>query len=185
MRKVLRLQAALSHPSARLGFCASPGGLQAAWVSQPELESLPVKVSGPHLQFSQGVMWRFLPEKRSWCVRKWAGRVAASIRRPTEQKRPTSVDREVSDLHEDHLEAQFSPVSFVPTTPVAVVQGGWGSVTSTSVAVPPQNRFAPLRALRASGRLVLTGGGGSSQFVSWSLPTQRSPETQCQILLES
>ena len=37
-----------------------------------------------------------------------------------EQLRPTSVDSELSSFCDDHPEAQFSPVSIVPTTPVTV-----------------------------------------------------------------
>ena len=87
--------------------------------------------------------------------------VATRICRSTEQLRPTSVDSELSSFHEDHPEAQFSPVS-KPTTPVTIVQGGRSGDPSTPVAVPLQNRFAPLKApfedwcLR---RLVLIGGG--------------------------
>ena len=63
----------------------------------------------------------------------------------------------------------------MPPTPVAVV-GGRSADPSTPVAVPLQNRFAPLEASRASRRLVLFGGGGSSQFASWSEPSPRSVE---------
>ena len=104
--------------------------------------------------------------------------VAARICRSAEQLRPTSVDSELSSFFEDHPEAQFSPVSIVPTTPVTIVQGGQSVDPSTPVAVPLQNRFAPLEVPRASRRLVLIGGGGSSQFASWSEPTQRSVEVR-------
>ena len=46
------------------------------------------------------------------------------------------------------------------------------------MAVPLQKRFAPLEVPHASRRLVLIGGGGSSQFASWSEPTQRSVEVR-------
>ena len=67
--------------------------------------------------------------------------------------------------------AQFSQVTIVPTIPVTIVQGGRSGAPSTPVGVPLQNRFSPLEAPRASRRLVLIGGGGSSQFASWREPT--------------
>ena len=103
--------------------------------------------------------------------------VAARICRSAEHLRPTSVDSELSSFCEDHPEAQFSQVSIVPPTPVAVV-GGRSADPSTPVAVPLQNRFAPLEAPRASRRLVLIRGGGSSQFASWSEPSPRSVEVR-------
>ena len=77
----------------------------------------------------------------------------------------------------DHPEAQFSPVSLVPPTPFSVV-GGRSADPLTPVAVPLENRFAPLEAPRASRRLVLIGGDGSSQLASWSEPSQRSMEVR-------
>ena len=100
--------------------------------------------------------------------------VAARICRSAEHLRPTSVDSELSSFCEDHPEAQPSLHS-APNTHCR--RRTECRPVNTSGSSPPE-QIRSIGSPRASRRLVLIGGGGSSQFASWSEPSPRSVEVR-------
>ena len=83
--------------------------------------------------------------------------VADRMRRSTDQLRPTSVDSEVSSLHEDHPEAHVSPVSIVP-------HHTRQEVFPTPVPIPQEQ-------IRSVGKPpVPVGDADGSQCGCWCLP---------------